>query len=81
VLAVAITIFALQNSDSSTVRFNLAPERAVAALVIVSFVAGLLIAAVPLWIRLGIWRSRARAREARLGVLESAAAERDRQAP
>jgi len=82
VIAASVTIFALQNTDPATVRFLFwRLERVpIAALVIVSFVAGLLIAAVPLGIKLGIWRSRARAREVRVAMLEAAVAERDRQA-
>lgn len=82
VLAVVITVFALQNTDPGTVRFLFWRLEAVplALLILASFGAGLLIAGVPLAIRVGIWRSRARAREARVGALEAVAAERDRQA-
>jgi uncharacterized integral membrane protein len=82
VLAVSITVFALQNTDPGTVRFLFWRLEAVplAVLILASFCAGLLIAGVPLAIRVGIWRSRARAREARVGTLEAAATERDRQA-
>ena len=51
-----------------------------AVLILASFGAGLFIAGVPLAIRLSIWRSRARSREVRVGVLEATVAERDRQA-
>jgi uncharacterized integral membrane protein len=82
VLAASVAAFALQNTDPATVRFLFwrLEHVPLATLILVSFGAGLLIAAVPLAIRLGIWRSRARARETRLGTLEAAAAERDRQA-
>ena len=82
VLAASVAVFALQNTDPAIVRFLFwRLERVpIATLVLVSFGAGLLIAAVPLAIRLGIWRSRARSHETRLGVLEAAVAERDRQA-
>jgi uncharacterized integral membrane protein len=81
IIAVGVTIFALQNTDPAIVRFLFwRLERVpIAALVLVSFGAGLLIALVPLAIRLGIWRSRARAREARVAMLEAAAEERGRQ--
>ena len=82
VLAASVAVFALQNTDPATVRFLFwRLERVpLATLVLVSFGAGLLIAAVPLAIRLGIWRSRARSQQARAGMLEAAAGERDRQA-
>ena len=82
VLAASVTVFALQNTDPATVRFLFWRLQAVplAALILASFGAGLLIAGVPLAVSLGIWRSRARSREARVGTLEAAAAERDRQA-
>lgn len=80
VVAVLVTVFALQNIDPAVVRFLFwRLERVpIAALVLVSFLAGLLLAGMPLAVRLGIWRSRARAREARVTALEAAAAERDR---
>lgn len=80
VVAVIVTVFALQNTDPAIVRFLFwRLERVpIAALVLVSFIAGLLLAGVPLAVRLGIWRSRARSREARVTALEAAAAERDR---
>ena len=76
VLAVIITIFALQNTDPATVRFLVWRLEAipVAGLVLASLIVGLLIAGVPLGVRLGVWRSRARSLESRVG-------ERDRQTP
>jgi hypothetical protein len=53
----------------------------IAGLVLGSFGAGLLIAGVPLWIKLRIWRSRARALEARLGPPETAVEERNLRPP
>ena len=75
VLAVIVTIFALQNTDPATVRFLIWRLEAVpvAGLVLASLIVGLLIAGVPLGVRLGVWRSRARSLESRVG-------ERDRQA-
>jgi uncharacterized integral membrane protein len=82
VLAASVAVFALQNTDPATVRFLFWRREAVplAALILASFGAGLLIAGVPLAIWLGVWRARARSREARVGMLEAAVAERDRQA-
>jgi uncharacterized integral membrane protein len=81
VVAVLVTVFALQNTDPATVRFLLWRIDTVplALLVLVSLGAGLLIAGLPLAIRLGVWRSRARSYETRAGMLQSAVEERDRQ--
>ena len=67
VLAIIVTVFALQNTDPATVRFLVWRLEAipVAGLVLASLIAGMLIVAVPLGIRLGIWRSRARSLESR----------------
>jgi uncharacterized integral membrane protein len=82
VLAASVAVFALQNTDPATVRFMFWRLEAVplATLILASFGAGLLIVGVPLAIRLGIWRSRARSLETRVGMLETAVAERDRKA-
>ncbi len=79
-VAVIITVFALQNADPTTVRFLVwrAEAMPVAGLVLASLIAGLLIAGLPLAIRLGVWRSRARSLEARLNATVQ---ERDRQTP
>ena len=81
VLAASVTLFALQNTDPATVRFLLWRLEAVpvAGLVLASLVAGLLIAGLPLAIRLGVWRSRARSLENRVKMLDAPAADRDRQ--
>jgi uncharacterized integral membrane protein len=80
VIAVIITIFALQNTDPATVRFLVWRVEAVpvAGLVLASLIAGLLIAGLPLAIKMGVWRSRARSLEARANA---AVGERDRQTP
>jgi uncharacterized integral membrane protein len=67
VVAVIITVFALQNADPTTVRFLVWRLEAVpvAGLVLASLIAGLVIAGLPLAIRLGVWRSRARSLESR----------------
>lgn len=81
VVAVLVTVFALQNTDPATVRFLAWRVETVplAILVLAALAAGLLIAGLPLAIRLGVWRSRARSYESRAGMLQSAVDERDRQ--
>lgn len=80
-VAVVVTVFALQNTDPATVRLLLWRIETVplAVLVLVSLGAGLLIAGLPLAIRLSVWRSRARSHETRASMLQSAVEERDRQ--
>ena len=80
-LAVIITLFALQNTDPATVRFLFWRLEAVpvAGVVFGALVAGLLIAGLPLAIRLGVWRSRARSLESRARA--TPAPDRDVQSP
>ena len=80
VVAVIITIFALQNADPASVRFLFWRLEAVpvAGLVLASLIAGLLIAGLPLAIKLGVWRSRARSLESRV---KATVEERDRLTP
>jgi len=82
-LAVIITIFALQNTAQTTVRFAIWRLDAVpiAGLVLGSLGAGLLIAGVPLLIKLGIWRSRARSLQTQLGTLDASADKARQQTP
>jgi uncharacterized integral membrane protein len=82
-LAVIITIFALQNTAETAVRFAIWRLEGVpiAGLVLGSLGAGLVIAAVPLWIKLGIWRSRARSLQTRLAMLDTSADEPRAQSP
>jgi uncharacterized integral membrane protein len=77
VLAVITTIFALQNTAETAVRFAIwRLERVpIAGLVLGSLGAGLVIAGVPFWIKLGIWRRRARSLQMRLETLDTAADE------
>lgn len=80
IITAAIVIFAFQNGTPVAVRFLAweVPAVSTAALILLTFFAGLLIAAIPLWIQR--WRLRARLRglEAQVRQLESAVAERDR---
>lgn len=80
-LAASVAIFALQNTDQMTVRFALwrLDGVPIASLVLASLGAGLLIAGLPLWIKLSVWRARARSLQTRVGTLEAAVGERDRQ--
>jgi len=80
-LAAGVAVFALQNTDPTAVRFGLwrLDGVPIAGLVLGSLGAGLLIAGLPLWIKLIVWRARARSVETRVGMLEAAVAERDRQ--
>jgi uncharacterized integral membrane protein len=81
VIAVLVTVFALQNTDPATVRFFVwrLDAMPLAGLVLASLGAGLLIAGIPLTIRLSVWRARARSRETRVTMLQTALEERDRQ--
>jgi uncharacterized integral membrane protein len=80
VVAVAVTLFALQNSTEITLRFAVweVAQVPLATIVLVALGVGLLVAGLPLWVRLGIWRRRAHGLEARVRTLEAAATERDR---
>ena len=72
IVAASVAVFALQNSEPTKIRFLfwVIDGVPVAALVLFSLAAGLVVAGVPLW--LGRWRLRAHARalEARVGALE-----------
>jgi uncharacterized integral membrane protein len=79
-IAVLVTVFALQNTDPAVVRFVVwRLELPLAGLVLASLGAGLLVAGLPLAIRLSVWRSRARAQESRANMLQTAVEDRDRQ--
>lgn len=62
IVAVAVAVFAMQNTARVSVRFAIweAPEVPLAAVVLASLGVGILIAAVPLWFRLLRARSRVR---------------------
>ena len=72
IVAASVAVFALQNAEPTKIRFLfwVIDGVPVAALVLLSLAAGLIVAGVPLW--LGRWRLRARARAlgARVAALE-----------
>jgi uncharacterized integral membrane protein len=72
IVAASVAVFALQNAEPTRIRFLfwVIDSVPVAALVLLSLAAGVIVAGVPLW--LGRWRLRARARtlEARVAALE-----------
>jgi lipopolysaccharide assembly protein A len=72
VIAAAVAVFALQNSAPASVRFivwSLEPVP-VAALVLVSLAAGIVVAGLPLWLQRWRLRARTRALEQRVAELE-----------
>ena len=75
-IAAAVAVFALQNSDPARVRFIVWSIDAVpvAALVLLSLMAGLIVAGVPLWLQRWRLRARIRALQQRLAELERVAA-------
>ena len=83
VLAVVITIFVLQNTAETAVRFAIwrLDGVPIAGLVLGALGAGFLIVGVPLGIRLAIWRSRARSLQSRLEALDNAADKARQQTP
>jgi len=83
VLAVAITIFVLQNTAETAVRFAIwrLDGVPIAGLVLGALGAGFLIVGVPLGIKLAIWRSRARSLQSRLETLDNAADKARQQTP
>jgi uncharacterized integral membrane protein len=80
-VAVVVTVFALQNTDPTPVRLLVWQLEAfpLAVLVLAALGAGLLIAGLPLAIKLSVCRARARSHETRVAMLEAAVADRDRQ--
>lgn len=80
VLAAAVTIFAIQNSTPTTVEFLVWKREGmpVSALILISLGAGLVLAGIPLTIQRWRLRSRVRALETRVRMLESAVEDRTR---
>jgi putative membrane protein len=78
-LSAAVAVFALQNNQPMSLRFLAWSLESVplAGALLVSLGAGLLLGAVPLWVSQWRWRSRARALEAKVDMLESALTTRD----
>jgi putative membrane protein len=78
VVAAAVAVFALQNSAPASVRFIVWSIEAVpvAALVLLSLAAGIVVAGVPLWLQRWRLRARARALEQRVAELERTSAAR-----
>ena len=72
-LAAAVAVFALQNSGPTSVRFAMWSLDGVplAGLILVSLVAGIIVAGLPLLIQRWRLRSRVRALERRVQALES----------
>ena len=78
IVAAAIAVFALQNGNATPVRFAVwtVEGMPLAALILVSLGAGIVIVGVPLLIQRWRLRARLRAAERRLAELEAAAATR-----
>ena len=78
-LSAAIAIFALQNNEPMSVRFLgwSLPDIPLAGAILAAFGVGLLLAGIPLSYAQWRWRSRARALEARVELLESALSARE----
>lgn len=72
IVAASVAVFALQNSEPATIRFLfwVIDGVPVAALVLLSLGAGVIVAGVPLWLARWRLRARARALEARVAMLE-----------
>lgn len=79
VLAAAVAVFALQNSGPTSVRFLMWTVESVpvAGVALASLAVGLVVAALPLCVRVWRWHSRARSAEARIAMLEKNLVERD----
>ncbi len=80
VIAVAITLFALQNSGPASVRFLFWSLEGVplASVILVSVASGVVLVGVPLWVDRWRLRKRARGLEARVAMVEAMLAERER---
>ena len=79
-LTAAVVIFAFQNGTPLSVKFMTwtVPEVSAAAVILGALVAGLFIAAIPMWIQRWRLRVRVRGLESQVRQLESALAERNK---
>jgi uncharacterized integral membrane protein len=79
ILAAAVATFALQNSAQTSVRFLVWTLEGLplAAVALASLAVGVVVVGLPLWISSWRCRSRSRAAEARIVMLEKALADRD----
>jgi lipopolysaccharide assembly protein A len=80
ILTAAIVVFAFQNGTPVSVKFLAwsVPEVSTAAVILIALVAGLLIAAIPLWLQRWRLRVRVRGLESQVRQLESALEERNK---
>lgn len=78
-IASAITIFALQNTTPTSIRFLVwsLPPTPLATVILSSVVAGIVLVGFPLWVTRWRLRARARALEARLASAEAPTAEHE----
>jgi uncharacterized integral membrane protein len=83
IVAAAVAVFALQNSQQTSIRFLkwTLDGLPLSAAILAALAAGLVIAGVPFSIRSWRWRSRAQALERRVAGLESTLAERQPSRP
>lgn len=79
VVATAITIFALQNTTPTSLRFLFwsLPQTPLAAVILASVAAGIVLVGLPFWITRWRLRSRLRSLETRLANAEARATERE----
>ena len=79
ILSAAVAVFALQNNQTMPLRFigwtlDTVP---LAGAILAALAVGLILAAVPMSVEIWRWRSRARALDAKVKMLETALAHRD----
>lgn len=80
IVAAAVAVFALQNSQATSIRFLVwtVDGLPLAAVTLLAFAAGLVIAGIPFAVGSWRWRSRARSLERRVAMLDNLLAERDK---
>jgi uncharacterized integral membrane protein len=83
IVSALVAVFALQNSEPTRVRLLVwsVDEVPLAALILASLAAGMLVVGLPLWVQRWRLRARARALEARVAALEAAAPPREPRPP